>query len=59
MKPSKDAIIINCRIERHLANELNEYCRVTRLSKTATIELALEEYFKKHNISLVQTDHEA
>lgn len=46
-KPKKDSKMISVKMDAHLHKKLEEYCAITRLTKTAVLELALEEYLKK------------
>ena len=49
----KPGEFINCKVSIELIDQLNEYSKQTRIPKTAIVEMALEEYFKK-----VMPDHE-
>lgn len=43
----KKGEFINCKIDIELVKKLNDYSQKTRIPKTAIIEMALEDYFKK------------
>ena len=43
----KDSKAINCMIERNIFEKLEEYCSLTKMGKTQTIEVALEKYLKE------------
>ena len=43
----KKGEFINCKVSIDLIDKLNEYTQKTRIPKTAIVEMALEEYFKK------------
>ena len=38
---------INCKVDINIANKLDEYSQKTHIPKTAIVEMALSEYFKK------------
>lgn len=40
---------LNCKIDKSISNELEKFIADTKLSKTATVEKALEEYIGKYN----------
>lgn len=40
---------LNCKIDKALSDKLEKFIQDTRLSKTATVEKALEEYINKYN----------
>ena len=40
---------LNCKIDKVLSDKLEKFIQDTRLSKTATVEKALEEYINKYN----------
>ena len=46
-RPKKDSVPISILMERKLAEQLNEYCKETFLTKTAAIEKALHEMFQR------------
>ena len=46
-RPSKDSKALNIKIDTELYKQLEKYSTDTRLTKTAIVELALEEYLKK------------
>ena len=45
-RPKKDYIIISVKLDANINKNLVEYCEKTRYTKTAVIELALEQYLK-------------
>lgn len=44
-RQKKDGVALNCFIDKSIADSLEKFCEETRLSKTATVERALIEYF--------------
>lgn len=46
-RQKKDNKALNIKIDSKLYNHLEKYCEKTRLTKTALVELALEDYLKK------------
>lgn len=40
---------LNCKIGKSVSDKLEKFISDTRLSKTATVEKALEEYIDKYN----------
>lgn len=40
---------LNCKIDKLVSDKLEKFIADTRLSKTATVEKALEEYIDKYN----------
>ena len=40
---------LNCKIEKSISDKLEQFIADTKLSKTATVEKALEEYIEKYN----------
>ena len=46
-RPSKDSKALNIKIDSKLYQQLEQYSKESRLTKTAIVELALEEYLKK------------
>ena len=48
MRQTKEYEVLNCKLDKKIADKLTKYCEDTRLSKTATVERALEEYLKKY-----------
>lgn len=40
---------LNCKIDKIISDKLEKFIADTRLSKTATVEKALEEYINKYN----------
>lgn len=47
-RPKKDSKNINANIDSKIYEQLIKYSEKTRLTKTAILELALDEYLKKH-----------
>lgn len=47
-RPKKDSTSLNIKINSELYKLLEKYSDDSRLTKTAIVELALEEYFKKN-----------
>ncbi len=45
---TKDFAMLNCKLDKKISDRLEKYCDDTRLSKTATVERALEEYLNKY-----------
>lgn len=45
-RPKKDYCVINLKLDSNINKELIKYCERTRHTKTAVIELALEQYLK-------------
>ena len=45
-RPSKDSKALNIKIDTELYKQLEQYSKDSRLTKTAIVELALEEYLK-------------
>lgn len=41
-------------MDADILEKLEEYCKKSRLTKTATIEQALEEYYERHKDILEQ-----
>lgn len=39
---------LNCKINKALSDKLEKFVQDTRLSKTATVEKALEEYIERY-----------
>lgn len=50
----KEGQKINILMDANIMEKLEEYCKKTRLTKTAAIEQALEEYFEKRKDILKQ-----
>lgn len=50
----KEGQKINILMDANIMEKLEEYCKKTRLTKTAAIEQALEEYFEKRKDILEQ-----
>ena len=44
---AKDYEMLHCKLEKSIAEQLNSYAEKTRRSKTAVVELALQDYFRK------------
>ena len=40
---------LNCKIDKSVSDKLEKFIADTKLSKTATVERALEEYINKYN----------
>lgn len=40
---------LNCKINKTISDKLEKFIAETKLSKTATVERALEEYINKYN----------
>lgn len=47
--PRKEYKNLNCKIDKSLSDKLEKFIADTKLSKTATVEKALEEYINKYN----------
>ena len=50
-KPTKKYEKLNCKIDKEIADRLEQFVLQTRFTKTATVENALEYYFDHYNIS--------
>ena len=44
----KDYILLNCKLEKPIADKLQLFVEETGLSKTATVEKALKTYFQQY-----------
>ena len=40
---------LNCKIDKSVSDKLEKFIADTKLSKTATVEKALDEYINKYN----------
>lgn len=49
-RQKKESKPLNIRMEATLYEKLEQYCKDSRLPKTAAVELALEEYLKRNEI---------
>ncbi len=47
-KPLKNGVPLNCKIDKKTADQLDEFIKQTKLSKTATVERALKAYFENY-----------
>lgn len=47
--PRKEYKNLNCKIDKAVSDKLEKFIADTKLSKTATVEKALEEYINKYN----------
>ena len=47
-RPKKDYCMVSVKLDADINKNLVKYCEETRHTKTAVIELALEQYFKKN-----------
>lgn len=47
--PRKEYKNLNCKIDKSVSDKLEKFIVDTKLSKTATVEKALEEYINKYN----------
>ncbi len=43
----KDYKLLNCKIEKGIAEQLEHFSKETGISKTATVEKALKRYFEQ------------
>lgn len=50
-RPKKDYCAISIKLDANINKELIKYCEKTRYTKTAVVELALEEYLKLKKIN--------
>lgn len=50
-RPSKDSKALNIKLDSSLYDKLEEHYQKVKRTKTAVVELALEEYLKKHKKS--------
>ena len=48
-RPKKDGEFLNCYIRRDVSERLTEFCKVTGLSKTMSVEKALCHYLDDHD----------
>lgn len=55
MRQAKEYEVLNCKLDKLISDKLTKYCEDTRLSKTATVERALDEYLKKYYNERKQT----
>ena len=46
-RAKKDGHFLNCYLDKELWNKINEHSEETRIPKTAIVEIALRDYFKK------------
>ena len=46
-RAKKDGQFFNCYIEKELWDKLNTHSEETKIPKTAIVEMALKDYFKK------------
>lgn len=51
-RPKKDYCMVSVKLDADINKYLVKYCEETRHTKTAVIELALEQYFKKNKIKI-------
>lgn len=47
--PRKEYKNLNCKIDKSVSDKLEKFITDTKLSKTATVEKALEKYINKYN----------
>ncbi len=47
-RKKKDSKSFTCQIERRLFERLEEFCKLSRMSKTAAVERAIEKYLDKN-----------
>lgn len=47
-RPTKDSKSLNIKIDTKLYEQLEQYSKDSKLTKTAIVELALEDYLKKN-----------
>ncbi len=47
-RAKKDGHFLNCYIEKELWDTINIHSEETKIPKTAIVEIALKEYFKKY-----------
>ena len=47
-RAKKDGHFLNCYIEKELWDTINIHSEETKIPKTAIVEIALREYFKKN-----------
>lgn len=50
-RPNKDSITINIRMEKEIAEKLEEFSKNAGMTKTIVIERAVKEYIEKHKES--------
>jgi len=48
-RQKKEGTYLNCKIETSIAKRLEDYCNETGLTKTVTVEKALDLYLSKKN----------
>ena len=54
----RDAVFLNCRIETKTMARIEAYMKKTRLTKTAIVELAIEEYLDRVMPEYVEPESE-
>ena len=47
-REKKDSKSFTCQIERRLFERLEEFCKLSRMSKTVAVERAIEKYLDKN-----------
>ena len=52
-REKKDSKSFTCQIERRLFERLEEFCKLSRMSKTMAVERAIEKYLDK-NMDIVR-----
>ncbi len=47
-REKKDSKSFTCQIERRIFEKLEEFCKLSGMSKTAAVERAIEKYLEKN-----------
>ena len=47
-KPRKDAKVFGCKFEKVIYEQLEEFCKLSRQTKTAVVERAVQKYLEKN-----------
>lgn len=53
-RQKKESKPLNIRMEAKLYDKLEQYCKDSRLPKTAAVELAVEEYLRRNEVKEVK-----
>ena len=48
IRESKDYKVLNCKLEKNVADKLEEVCQKTSLSKTAVTERSIQMYYEHY-----------
>lgn len=47
-REKKDGINFGCKLDRKIFEQLGEYCKISRQSKTGVVERALQKYLEEN-----------